>query len=250
MQQYLDLGKRILDEGVWVENKRTGVKCLTVINADLEYDVGAGEFPLLTTRKVPYKGAIAELIGYLRGYTNAQQFADLGAPTWFANANENEAWLNNPHRKGPNDMGLAYRFRVLGYSQPVTPVRAEVPVEQKLPVFPAVSPDYSSNKFQLVGKKFPSNQYGTFTVLREYFRPGTARRIFDIQFCASGYIQHAVMKSEILRGEVKDKYFPSTSGVGCLGEDVNIPADLLKQLKYTWQNMLQRCYTDHEQSQW
>ena len=108
MQQYLDLGKRILDEGVWVKNDRTGVCCLTVVNADLEYDVGAGEFPLVTTRKVPYKGAIAELLGYLRGYTDAQQFADLGAPTWFANANENEDWLCNPIRKGKNDIGFAY----------------------------------------------------------------------------------------------------------------------------------------------
>lgn len=108
MQQYLDLGKRILDEGVWVTNERTGVRCLTVINADLEYDVGAGEFPLVTTRKVHHKGAIAELLGYLRGYTNAQQFADLGAPTWFANANENMDWLSNPNRAGLNDMGYVY----------------------------------------------------------------------------------------------------------------------------------------------
>ena len=108
MKQYIDLGKRILEEGVWVENERTGVRCLTVINADLEYDVGKGKFPLVTTRKAPWKLAIAELLGYLRGYTNAQDFADLGAPTWFANANENEAWLKNPVRKGENDMGLVY----------------------------------------------------------------------------------------------------------------------------------------------
>ena len=108
MKQYIDLGKRILEEGVWVENERTGVRCLTVINADLEYDVGRGKFPLVTTRKAPWKLAIAELLGYLRGYTNAQDFADLGAPTWFANANKNEAWLKNPVRKGENDMGLVY----------------------------------------------------------------------------------------------------------------------------------------------
>lgn len=49
--QYEDLCQRVLDEGVWIENKRTGKQCLTVINADLEYDVGANEFPLVTTRK-------------------------------------------------------------------------------------------------------------------------------------------------------------------------------------------------------
>ena len=29
----------------------------------------------------------------------------IGCNTWNANANENSAWLNNPHRKGEDDMG-------------------------------------------------------------------------------------------------------------------------------------------------
>ena len=36
--QYLQLGDRIINEGVMIENKRTGVGCLTVINADFVYD--------------------------------------------------------------------------------------------------------------------------------------------------------------------------------------------------------------------
>ncbi len=106
--QYENLCQRILDKGVMIPNERTGVGCLTVINADFEYDVGFGEFPLVTTRKASYKAAIAELLGYLRGYSDAQKFADIGSPTWFANANENKAWLANPHRKGENDMGRVY----------------------------------------------------------------------------------------------------------------------------------------------
>jgi thymidylate synthase len=108
MQQYLDLCRRIIDEGIWIENERTGKRCLTIINADLSYDVAANEFPLVTTRKSYWKAAIAELIGYLRGYSSAKDFRDLGAKTWDANANENEAWLNNPHRKGTDDMGRVY----------------------------------------------------------------------------------------------------------------------------------------------
>ncbi|KLN45957.1 thymidylate synthase [Providencia rettgeri] len=108
MKPYLELCQRIIDEGQWVENKRTGVRCLTVINADLEYDVGNNQFPLITTRKSFYKAAIAELLGYLRGYDNAAQFREIGCNTWNANANENQAWLNNPHRKGEDDMGRVY----------------------------------------------------------------------------------------------------------------------------------------------
>ena len=108
MRQYLDLCQRIVDEGVWVDNARTGKRCLTVINADLTYNVGAGEFPLVTTRKSFYKAAIAEMIGYLRGYDNAADFRALGTKTWDANANDNADWLANPHRKGDDDCGFIY----------------------------------------------------------------------------------------------------------------------------------------------
>ena len=66
MKQYLDLCQRIVNEGEWVDNARTGKRCLTLINADLSYNVGTGEFPLVTTRKCFYKSAIAEMIGYLQ----------------------------------------------------------------------------------------------------------------------------------------------------------------------------------------
>lgn len=108
MRQYLDLCQRIIDEGVWVENKRTGKRCLTVINADLTYDVGQGQFPMVTTRKCFYKSAIAEMLGYLRGYDNAADFRKIGTKTWDANANDNADWLANPYRKGEDDCGFIY----------------------------------------------------------------------------------------------------------------------------------------------
>lgn len=108
MKQYLQLCQRIIDEGIWVNNARTGTRCLTVINADLQYNVADNQFPLLTTRKSFYKAAIAELLGYLRGYDNAAQFRAIGCNTWNANANENAAWLASPHRKGEDDMGRVY----------------------------------------------------------------------------------------------------------------------------------------------
>lgn len=108
MSQYHEVCQRILDEGVWVVNKRTGQRCLTIINADMQYNVAANEFPLITTRKGHWKPAIAELLGYWRGYDNAAQFRAIGCNTWNANANENQAWLSNPYRKGEDDMGRVY----------------------------------------------------------------------------------------------------------------------------------------------
>lgn len=108
MKQYLDLCQRIIDSGVWVKNNRTGKRCLTVINADLEYDVSSGTLPIITTKKLHWKPAIAEMLGYLRGYTNAADFRKIGCNTWNANANDNEDWLANPFRKGEDDMGRCY----------------------------------------------------------------------------------------------------------------------------------------------
>jgi len=118
MKQYLDLCNRIIDQGHWIENKRTGKRCLTVINADLNYDVANNQFPLITTRKSYWKSAIAEILGYIRGYDNAADFRALGTKTWDANANENEQWLNNPHRKGPDDMGRVYGIQGRSWAKP------------------------------------------------------------------------------------------------------------------------------------
>lgn len=106
MQQYLNLCQRIVNNGVWLDNERTKKRCLTIINADLTYDMKT--FPLVTTRKSFWKSAIAEILGYIRGYNNAADFRKLGTKTWDANANNNLAWLNNPYRKGTDDCGFIY----------------------------------------------------------------------------------------------------------------------------------------------
>ena len=118
MKQYLDLCNRIINEGTWIKNERTGKRCLTVINADLQYEVGKNEFPLITTRKSYFKSAIAEFLGYIRGYDNAADFRALGTKTWDANANLNEAWLNNPYRKGEDDMGRVYGVQARAWQTP------------------------------------------------------------------------------------------------------------------------------------
>ncbi len=118
MKQYLDLSQRIIDEGVWIENTRTGKRCLTVVNADLVYDVKNNQFPIITTRKSFWKAAIAELLGYIRGYDSAADFRALGTKSWDANANENEAWLKNPAREGHDDMGRVYGVQGRHWKKP------------------------------------------------------------------------------------------------------------------------------------
>ncbi len=118
MRQYLDLCNKIIDNGIWIENKRTNKRCLSIINADLQYEVGKNEFPMITTRKSYFKSAIAELLGYIRGYDSAADFRALGTKTWDANSNLNKAWLTNSYRKGKDDMGRVYGVQGRAWKTP------------------------------------------------------------------------------------------------------------------------------------
>lgn len=104
-KDYLDALQYILDEGKWVKNKRTGVDCLTVPFLDFTYK--PEDVPLLTVKQCYPVSSWAEMLGYYRRYDNAQQFADIGSPTWFKDANKT-SWQNNPYCKGENDMGRVY----------------------------------------------------------------------------------------------------------------------------------------------
>jgi len=108
MRQYLELCNKLINEGTWIKNERTGKSCLTIINADFEYDASNNKIPLVTTRKSFCKAAIAEMLGYIRGYSSAKDFRMLGCKTWDSNANLNDSWLNNKFRKGEDDMGRVY----------------------------------------------------------------------------------------------------------------------------------------------
>lgn len=103
-QQYLSILKDTIENGTWVENKRTGARCLTTLNHQIKMEQGA-KFPILTTRKMNWRGAINEMVAYMRGYTKLEQFHSLNVKTWDANAqNWDEPNLNS----NKDSVGLIY----------------------------------------------------------------------------------------------------------------------------------------------
>ncbi|MEX8517800.1 MAG: thymidylate synthase [Leptothrix sp. (in: b-proteobacteria)] len=106
MKPYLDLVRSVLDQGSWQDN-RTGVRTISLPGMAMRFDLQQG-FPAVTTKKLAFKTAIGELVGFLRGSRNAAEFRALGCKVWDQNANENAAWLANPYRLGEDDLGPVY----------------------------------------------------------------------------------------------------------------------------------------------
>ena len=106
MQQYLNLLQQVLNEGTWQSN-RTGIATKRIDGAMLQFDMAKG-FPAMTTKKLAFNAVKGELIGFIRGVTNAAQFRQLGCKVWDQNANENEQWLSSPYRDGQDDLGRIY----------------------------------------------------------------------------------------------------------------------------------------------
>lgn len=80
MQQYLDLLQDIRDNGVRKDD-RTGTGTLSVFARQLRHDLNEG-FPLLTTKKLHFKGIANELLWFLNGETNTRWLHDHGVTIW------------------------------------------------------------------------------------------------------------------------------------------------------------------------
>ena len=74
MKQYLEMLQYILDNGKKRHN-RTGVDTISTFGYQCRYDISES-FPLLTTKKVYWKGIVAELLWFIKGDTNIKYLID------------------------------------------------------------------------------------------------------------------------------------------------------------------------------
>jgi len=80
MKSYLDIVKKVLDEGIQKEN-RTGVDTIAIAGAMFEHDMSKG-FPLLTTKKVPFKLVASELEFFIKGITDKKWLQERNNHIW------------------------------------------------------------------------------------------------------------------------------------------------------------------------
>ena len=79
--QYLDLLQELLDTGVKNIDKGTGAVAYSLFGRQIRFDLSKG-FPLLTTKKVYWRGVLEETYWFLSGQTNIKYLVDNNVHIW------------------------------------------------------------------------------------------------------------------------------------------------------------------------
>lgn len=80
MKAYLDIVKKILDEGV-EKKDRTGVGTIAIAGAMFQHDMSQG-FPLLTTKSVPLRLVASELEFFIKGISDKRWLQERNNHIW------------------------------------------------------------------------------------------------------------------------------------------------------------------------
>ena len=86
-KQYTDLLQDILEHGTR-KMDRTGTGTISVFGRQIRHKMSDG-FPLLTTKKMPFKTIVTELLWFLRGDTNIKFLVDNNCHIWDGDAYKN-----------------------------------------------------------------------------------------------------------------------------------------------------------------
>ena len=108
-RQYLDLVRDVIENGV-ARPDRTGTGTLSKFGASMRFDLRKS-FPLLTTKRVFWRGVAEELLWFVSGATDARKLKDKGIRIW--DGNGSREFLDSVGLAGREemDLGPVYGFQ-------------------------------------------------------------------------------------------------------------------------------------------
>ncbi len=80
MKQYHDLLRYVLDNGTPTDD-RTGTGTISIFGYQTRYDLREG-FPIVTTKRIPFRWVAEELFWFLSGSTNEAELRERGVDIW------------------------------------------------------------------------------------------------------------------------------------------------------------------------
>lgn len=108
--QYLNITRDILRRG-FLKEDRTGVGTRSIFGPQLEFNLQTQGFPLLTTKKVFWKGVLEELFWFIGGKTDAQLLSQRGVKIWDGNSSREFLDKRGLGEYRVGDVGPVYGFQ-------------------------------------------------------------------------------------------------------------------------------------------
>ena len=121
MKQYLDALKNVMDNGI-DRPDRTGIGSRAVFGIPMRFNMKDG-FPAVTTKKLAFESAKAELLWFLSGSSDVKELQKLGCHIWDGNAYA-DYW--KPKAKFDGDLGRIYGVQWRKWKSPYS----DQPIDQ------------------------------------------------------------------------------------------------------------------------
>jgi dihydrofolate reductase/thymidylate synthase len=112
--QYLGIVKDIIESGS-IRGDRTGTGTLSKFGVQMRFSLRQNSFPLLTTKKVFWRGVVEELLWFIQGCTNAKELANRGVHIWDGNGSREYLDRIGFTEREEGDLGPIYGFQVYYY---------------------------------------------------------------------------------------------------------------------------------------
>jgi len=107
--QYLNLVREVLECGQERQD-RTGVGTLSLFGKQMRFDLRK-EFPLLTTKRVFWRGVVEELLWFVRGSTDSELLHSKGVNIWDGNGSRDFLDSIGKQERAVGDLGPVYGFQ-------------------------------------------------------------------------------------------------------------------------------------------